>query len=171
MGRGVCVCVCVCVYGLQPTTLLCPWDFLGKKTGVGCHFLVQEIFPTQGLNLRLLCWQADSLSLSHLGSPHVGRWGKLTEEKKKEREASFCAGSPKLHASSWDACAEMVALSPEGGGCWPCEVTEGTFVQAQVEGCWTSPNQFKLEVDSIYSKFLKNSQANIFLFMQHDILE
>ena len=32
------------------TKLLCPWDFQGKRTGVGCHFLLQEIFPTQGLN-------------------------------------------------------------------------------------------------------------------------
>ena len=24
-----------------------PWDFPGKNTGVGCHFLLQEIFPTQ----------------------------------------------------------------------------------------------------------------------------
>ena len=27
-----------------------PWDFPGKNTGVGCHFLLQGIFPTQGLN-------------------------------------------------------------------------------------------------------------------------
>ena len=27
-----------------------PWDFLGKNTGVSCHFLLQEIFPTQGSN-------------------------------------------------------------------------------------------------------------------------
>ena len=26
----------------QPTRLLCPWDSLGKNTGVGCHFLLQE---------------------------------------------------------------------------------------------------------------------------------
>ena len=35
-------------------------DSLGKKTGVGCHFLFQEIFLTQGFNLclsRLLHWQ------------------------------------------------------------------------------------------------------------------
>ena len=43
-------------------------DFLGKNTGVGCHFLLQRIFPTQGLNLHLLHWQADSLLLSHQGS-------------------------------------------------------------------------------------------------------
>ena len=32
------------------TRLLRPWDFLGKSTGVGCHFLLQGIFPTQGSN-------------------------------------------------------------------------------------------------------------------------
>ena len=48
----------------------CPWDFPGKNTGVGCHFLLQGIFLTQGSNLHLL-WllQADSLPLIQLGSP------------------------------------------------------------------------------------------------------
>jgi len=32
---------------LQPTRLLCPWDCPGKNTGVGCHFLLHGIFPTQ----------------------------------------------------------------------------------------------------------------------------
>lgn len=41
-------------HGLQPARLLCPWDFPCKNTGVGFHFLLQEIFPTQGLNLVLL---------------------------------------------------------------------------------------------------------------------
>ena len=49
--------------------LLCPWDSPSKNTGVGCHFLFEGIFPTQGLNLRLLFWQADSLPLSHMKSP------------------------------------------------------------------------------------------------------
>ena len=31
----------------------CPWDSLGKDTGVGCHMLLQGIFPTQGSNPRL----------------------------------------------------------------------------------------------------------------------
>ena len=71
-----CMCVCsvaeLCLafcdpHGLQPTRLLCPWDFPGKHIGVSCHFLLQGIFLTQGLNPHLL-WQADSLPLSHLGS-------------------------------------------------------------------------------------------------------
>ena len=35
------------------TKLLRPWDFPGKGTGVGCHFLLQGIYLTQGLNLGL----------------------------------------------------------------------------------------------------------------------
>ena len=55
--------------GLWFTGLLYPWDSPGKNTGVRCHFLFQGIFPTQGLNLDLLRWQADSLPPgSHLGS-------------------------------------------------------------------------------------------------------
>ena len=33
----------------------------GKNTRVGCHFLLQGIFPTQGSNSHLLLWQADPL--------------------------------------------------------------------------------------------------------------
>ena len=43
--------------GLQPARLLCPWDFLGKNTVVGCHFLLRGIFLTQGSNLCPLHWQ------------------------------------------------------------------------------------------------------------------
>ena len=63
--------------------LLCPWDFPGKNTGVGSHFLLQGIFPTQGLNPCLLHWQADSLPLSHQGSPYK----KVTQLKKKKQHS------------------------------------------------------------------------------------
>ena len=54
--------------GLQPTRLLCPWNFPGMNTGLSCRFLLQGIFLTQELNLclfHLLHWQADSLPLHH----------------------------------------------------------------------------------------------------------
>ena len=41
-------------HGLQPTRLLPPWDSPGKSIGMGCHFLLQGIFLTQGLNPGLL---------------------------------------------------------------------------------------------------------------------
>ena len=37
-----------------PTRFLCPWDFLDKYTGVGCHSLLQAIFLTQGAKPGLL---------------------------------------------------------------------------------------------------------------------
>ena len=37
--------------------------FPGKSSGMGCHSLLQGIFPTQGLNLGLLHWEANSLLL------------------------------------------------------------------------------------------------------------
>ena len=73
----VCVCVCVCVrawalrcpnsvwpHGLRPARLLCPRDSPGKNAGVGCHFPLQGIFPTQGPKpglLHVLHRQSDSL--------------------------------------------------------------------------------------------------------------
>ena len=44
----------------SPASLLCPWNFTGKNTGVGCHFLLQGTFSTQGSNPCLLHWQVDS---------------------------------------------------------------------------------------------------------------
>ena len=41
-------------HGLEPARLLCPQDSPSKKTGVGCHFFLQGIFLTQGLNSHLL---------------------------------------------------------------------------------------------------------------------
>ena len=49
-----CLVVQLCPTLCNPTDCNMPgsavWNFLGKKTGVGCHFLLQGIFPTQGLN-------------------------------------------------------------------------------------------------------------------------
>ena len=52
-----------CPHGLWTTRLLRPWDSPGKNTGVGCHSLLQRIFPTQESNPGLLhcrqilyCW-------------------------------------------------------------------------------------------------------------------
>ena len=78
--RSVCVCVCVCVkllqsclsvqpYELQPARLLCPWDSPGKNTGVACHFLLQEIYPTHGSNPGTLHCRQILHHLSHYGSP------------------------------------------------------------------------------------------------------
>ena len=56
------VCACSVMFdslqphGPQPTRLLCPWDFPGKNTGVGCHFLLQGNVPDAGINLASLAF-------------------------------------------------------------------------------------------------------------------
>ena len=55
-------------HGLQPTRLLSSWDSPGKSTGVGCHFLLQGIFPTQGSNLGLPHHRQTLYHLSYQGT-------------------------------------------------------------------------------------------------------
>ena len=59
-------------HGQYPSRCLCPWDFPVKDSKVVCHFLFQGIFLTQGLNLHLLHWQANSLPLSYQGTHYSG---------------------------------------------------------------------------------------------------
>ena len=44
-------------------------QYPGKNTGVGCHFLLQGIFRTQGWNMCPLRWQADALTSEPPGKP------------------------------------------------------------------------------------------------------
>ena len=71
---------------MESTKFFCPWGFPGKNTGVGCHFLLQGIFPTQGSNPYLLHWQANSLPLSHQGNSIIAYF---YLKKKKKSLTSF----------------------------------------------------------------------------------
>ena len=69
-----CLTLCDSVNCSLPARLLCPWDTPGKNTGVGCHALLQGIFPTQGSNLYLLGllhWQVGSLPVAPLGKSRL----------------------------------------------------------------------------------------------------
>ena len=57
--------------GLQPTRRLCPWDSLGRNTGVGSHSLLQGIFPTQGSNSGLLHCRRFFAAWDTRGAPQV----------------------------------------------------------------------------------------------------
>ena len=63
--------------------LLCPWDFPGKSTGVGCHFLLQRIFPTQGSNPDLPHCRQTLYCLNHKGSFYYVDHNKLLKSVKE----------------------------------------------------------------------------------------
>ena len=81
----MCVCVSCSVmsdslrpHGLQPTRFLCP----GNNTGMGCHSLLQRIFPTQGSNPDFLHHRQILYYLSYLGRPeYIGAQKEFTELK------------------------------------------------------------------------------------------
>ena len=64
----------VTVWIVSCTKLLCPWDFQGKSTGVGCHFLLQGIFPTQGSNPGLSHRRQMLYRLSHQTLYRLKTW-------------------------------------------------------------------------------------------------
>ena len=74
--------------GLEPTRLLCPWDFLGKNTVVSCHFLPQGSKP-HPLCLLHCNWILDPLSQweSHGTPKFVASWA----------EEYVVQGPPKTH--------------------------------------------------------------------------
>ena len=88
--------------GPWPTRFLCRWDLPGKNTGVGCHFLLQGIFPTRGLNPCVLhcrqtpASQADSLLTEPPGKPLEGE---IKQQKEKYMKSYlFSTKSFKVHS-------------------------------------------------------------------------
>ena len=80
--RATCCCCfsysvmfnCLQPHGLQLSRFLCSWDFLGKHTGVGRHFLLQGVLPNPGIKPAAPSMspvlQTDSLPLSQIYGVH-----------------------------------------------------------------------------------------------------
>ena len=85
-------------------------NFPGRNTGVGCHFLLQGIFPTPGLNPRLL-----HLLHGLVGSLRLVPPGKLRD---------CCASTPSFRCQSAAASICTTLLRAFSGceslpACWP----------------------------------------------------
>ena len=94
----------ICPYRLLPARLLSPWDFLGKITGVGCHFLLRGIFLTQEdwtrISLSPLL-QADSISLSHWGENINQMFDKRVPFKIDKELRKLCSKKKKNLINKW----------------------------------------------------------------------
>ena len=88
-------CLILCnLHGLQPARLFCPQNFPGKSTGVGCHFPLQRIFPTQGSNPGLPCFRQTLYRLSHQGSLYIQKQTINVERwccRKKQNALTSCS--------------------------------------------------------------------------------
>ena len=102
----LCVCVCVCLIDQSCPTLCNPVDYSppgssvqgdspDKNTGVGCHALLQGIFPIQGSNPGLPHCRWILYGLNHQGR----LWG--PEDREAERTTkSFFSGNSSMPAQS-----------------------------------------------------------------------
>ena len=73
-------------YGVQSTRILCPWDFPGENTWVGCHFLLQGIFLDQGLHLCLLHFRQSRYRWATREAPKSSNYRK---KKKKQTQWAY----------------------------------------------------------------------------------
>ena len=102
---------CLRPHGLQPTRLLCPWDFPGNSPGVDCHFLLQGIFSTQGSNPGLPRCRRTLYRLSHQGSLEwvSGEYPVLPERKE---DCFVCLSRLSIFSRSHVSCASGSGQTP-----------------------------------------------------------
>ena len=88
---------------------LCPWDFPSKNTGMGCHFLRQGIFSTQGSSARvlhcrwiLLHWATrEALTLLQFSSVQsLSRVNSLQPHESQHARPPCPSPTPRLHSNS-----------------------------------------------------------------------
>ena len=79
-----------------------PWDFPGKSAGMGCHFLLQGIFPTQGSNPGLPYCRQMLYCLSHPGSPETGGgWAEFSRVDKYQSSSGLSRQTMILFKVKW----------------------------------------------------------------------
>ena len=71
--------------GLQPTRLLCPWDFPGKNTGVGCHCFLRSYQLVQANP----CGALQSMKRKRLAIPEVSNEKAVCVEEEKPLSFPF----------------------------------------------------------------------------------
>ena len=121
-------------------------SFFDKNTGVGCHFLLQGGFLTQGLNPCLLHRLADSLLLSHQGdqgpssqsygfsSSHVWMWELDYKESWVPKNWCFWTVVLEKTLESPLDCKEIKSVNPKGNQSWV--FLERTDAEAETPILW-----------------------------------
>ena len=120
-------------HGLQPARQPHPWDSSGKNTGVGCYFLLQGIFPTQGSNSDLPhcrqtldCWARSKRGLVH----------RSDDDEDDDNNTCTTFWAPVLHPSLYPhPCHKTLQfLSQKRGGVFPTLTLGSTTCLALVNG-------------------------------------
>ena len=74
---------------LQPARLLIPWNFPGRNTGVGGHFLLQETFPTQGSRVSCIAGRFFTIRATREAPEQVNKDFKSSSKYFKNSKANI----------------------------------------------------------------------------------
>ena len=80
-----------------------PWDSPGKNIGVGCHFLLQGIFPTQESNPGLRHCRQTLYQLSYEGSPKCEAQVSSVQSSHSVVSDSLVTTWTEAHQAPWDS--------------------------------------------------------------------
>ena len=117
--KSMCAQLCPTLFrphGLQPFRLLCPWDSPGKNPGVGCHFLLQGIFPTQGSNLHLQCHFAGGLFTSDQRGRLLQKFYKTDRDEYKSHPKSYRDELKVIQRLRWQSSGQWLRLHAPSAG-------------------------------------------------------
>ena len=147
--------------GLWPVRLLCLWDFPGKNIGVGCHFLLQGIFLTQGLKLHLLHWQADSLP----SEPPDGGWEDSVRDFIQDNKASPRLGEGGTSARRlwWSTCADGpsgLTCQDQGLGYLPDSLGQWSLRPWRIPSYTQSEDGSGKESKAVEAEMMKNGSKH-----------
>ena len=138
----------------------CPWDSLGRNTGVDWHALLQGIFPTQGSNPCLLCllhWQAGSLPLV----PLVGKWNKvklLSCVRLFVTPWTVALPGSSVHGISQARVLEWVAISFSRGSSWSRDWIQVSRIAGRCFTFWATREALNLSNQNNIKKEEQNQR-------------
>ena len=97
----------------SPTRLLCPWNFPGKNTRVGCHFLLQGIFQTQQSDLGLLHGRRILYQIGYLPIQNRKfKKGNIFDGFSSETDGYSSLLHPLPHCLSWSRSTDIICIQP-----------------------------------------------------------
>ena len=127
-------------HGLQSTRLLCPWDFPGKSTGVGCHRLLQTEKPKNNyFNSQLKAfWK---FVLRNMETPEGGgrlvgaHGGSCFRSRQMENTKRLrVRHPPSAHISLDDEDVLRTQGNPHSHYCWALQRRTGCETSSKLEG-------------------------------------
>ena len=121
----------------------CSWGSLGENTGMGCHSLLQGIFPTQGFNPGLLNCRQILYQLSHQGRAEQVKVLVVQSRPTLCFPMDCSLPDVSVHGILQTVILEWLAISFSRGSSWPRGWTRVSCIASEFFTIWTTREALK----------------------------